>query len=32
LSITQVTTRSGKPFEVAVGGPSLSLTPNVSLE
>lgn len=29
LSITQVVTRSGKPFEVAVGEFSLSLTPNV---
>jgi hypothetical protein len=32
LSVTQVITPSGKPFEVAVGGLSLSLTPNVSLE
>ena len=31
LSITQVITPSGKPFEVAVGGLSLSLTPNVSM-
>ncbi len=30
LSITQVVTRSGKPFEVAVGDFSFSLTPNVS--
>ena len=32
LSITQVITRSGKPFEVAVGGFSFSLTPNVTSE
>ncbi len=29
LSITQVVTRSGKPFEVAVGEFSFSMTPNV---
>ena len=32
LSITQVVTRSGKPFEVAVGDFSFSLTPNVISE
>jgi hypothetical protein len=32
LSITQVVTKSGKPFEVAVGSFSFSLTPNVSSE
>ena len=32
LSVTQVVTRAGKPFEVAVGGLNLSLTPNVATE
>jgi hypothetical protein len=32
LSITQVVARSGKPFEVAVGQFSFSLTPNVVSE
>jgi hypothetical protein len=32
LSITQVVTATGKPFEVAVGGFSFSLTPNVVAE
>ena len=32
LSVTQVITRSGKPFEVAVGSFNLSLTPNVITE
>lgn len=32
LTITQVVTRSGKPFEVAVGEFSFSLTPNVVSE
>jgi hypothetical protein len=32
LSVTQVVTASGKPFEVAVGDFSLSLTPNVTSE
>lgn len=31
LSVTQVVTPAGKPFELAVGGLNLSLTPNVSL-
>jgi hypothetical protein len=31
LSVVQVVTKTGKPFEVAVGGLSLSLTPNVSM-
>lgn len=29
LSVTQITTRAGKPLEVAVGDYSLSFTPNV---
>lgn len=32
LSITQVITRLGKPFEVAVGSFSFSLTPNLAAE
>ena len=32
LSVTQVVTRVGKPFEVAVGDFSLSLTPNIAAE
>jgi hypothetical protein len=32
LSITQVVTKSGKPFEVAVGEFNFSLTPNVTSE
>lgn len=32
LSVTQVITRVGKPFEVAVGNLSLSLTPNIAAE
>jgi hypothetical protein len=32
LSVTQVITRSGRPFEVAVGNFNLSLTPNVITE
>ncbi len=32
LSVTQVVTRAGKPFEVAVGDFSLSLTPNMAAE
>jgi hypothetical protein len=32
LSVTQVVTRAGKPFEVAVGDFNLSLTPNVTSE
>jgi hypothetical protein len=32
LSVTQIVTASGKPFEVAVGDFSLSLTPNVTSE
>ncbi len=32
LSVTQVVTRVGKPFEVAVGDLSLSLTPNLAAE
>jgi hypothetical protein len=32
MSVTQVVAKSGKPFEVAVGSFSFSLTPNVSSE
>lgn len=32
LSVTQVVTRAGKSFEVAVGDFSLSLTPNITTE
>lgn len=32
LSVTQVVTRAGKPFDVAVGDFSLSLTPNITAE
>jgi hypothetical protein len=32
LSITQVTTKEGQPFEVAVGDFNFSFTPNVTSE
>ena len=32
LSVTQVVTLAGKPFEVAVGNYNLSLTPNITAE
>jgi len=32
LVVTQVTTRPGKPFEMAVGGMNITLTPEISQE